>query len=145
MIKTSFLSLVLSFAFALSGCGVGAMYFEPVGSGPPSGAAAANFQSFDVDCQDGFEKATGDKAGLSVSGSVAGTYSVACTKDGKPMPGTVLGLFHAAPLANGKWDQYRIEVVAKARDKGCPGVAVRKTAPTVNQGGEAIGAFCVQL
>jgi hypothetical protein len=78
-------------------------------------------------------------------GAQVGTYTVACTEDGKPMSGKVIGLFRAAPLAAGKWDQYRTKVTAKARKQGCPAVAVRKSPPTKNEEGEAIGAFCVQL
>jgi hypothetical protein len=77
-------------------------------------------------------------------GSEAGTYSVGCKRDGQPIAVKVLGMYHAAPLATGKWDQYRAEVTEKARMAGCPAVAVRKNPPTVNQGGEAIGAFCVE-
>jgi hypothetical protein len=48
-------------------------------------------------------------------------------------------------MATGKWARYQGEVAKKATGKGCPGVAVRNAPPTVNQQGEAIGAFCVAL
>lgn len=132
---------------SLGGCGVGIIYYEPKNGGPPSGPAK-DFKAVDIDCQDGFEKDTSFLANLNggqtAMGAEAGTYTVACTQDGKPMTGKVVGVFHAAPLAAGKWDQYRGEVTAKARNQGCPTVAVRKSPPTKNQEGEAIGAFCLQ-
>jgi hypothetical protein len=127
---------------AFSGCGVGVIYFEAKngGPGPAVAAPAGTFKAYDVDCKDGFE-ATGGQNAL---GNLAGTYSVDCQKDGAAMTGKIVGIFHAAPMARKKWDRYRAEVTEKARKKGCPAVAVRKTAPTLNQQGEAIGAFCVE-
>jgi len=126
--------------FLIPGCGIGVVYFEPVGVGPRTGESPANFTVFDIDCKDGFEKTGGTNA----LGSAAGNYSISCTKDGQPMPGTVIGIFHAAPAAKGKWETYRKKVAAKARAKKCPAVAIRLAPPTVNQQGEAIGAFCIE-
>jgi hypothetical protein len=139
--KKSFAAMLLVSVLA-AGCGTGVIYFEPKNGGPAGGAAAANFKTFDIDCVDGFEAAAG--GGQTVMGSEAGTYSVGCKKDGAPMTAKVLGVFHAAPLATNKWNHNRAEVAEKARLKGCPAVAIRKAPPTVNQGGEAIGAFCVE-
>lgn len=131
------LALVL---LSVSGCGIGIILFDEQNGGPPkrTGTPAV---VFDVICADGFEASGGTTA----MGSAAGTYSVGCTYQGKPMPWNVLGVFHAAPAAKNKWDVYRQKVSQKATGKGCPGVAIRTTAPTENQGGEAIGAFCVAI
>lgn len=133
------LASVLLLASTAAGCGIGIIYFEAEGAGPPKGANA-NFRSYDIDCVDNFQ-ATG---GQTVMNARAGKYRIACTRDGQPMTAEVLGVFHAAPAAKKKWDIYRDKVVKVAQKKGCPAVAVRKSAPTENQQGEAIGAFCVQ-
>jgi hypothetical protein len=137
--KTVTAAALLVSSLVLPSCGVGMIIFESKNGGPPA-APAADFKSYDIDCVDGFEKTGGQTA----MGSEAGVYRVGCTRDGQPMTAKIVGVFHAAPLAAGKWSQYREEVTLKAREKGCPAVAVRKTAPTENQGGEAIGAFCVE-
>jgi hypothetical protein len=103
-------------------------------------SANASFTSYDIDCVDSFV-ATGGQTALN---GRAGNYGVACTKDGAPMSGEILGVFHSAPAAAGKWDVYRAKVIKTARAKGCPAVAVRKSAPTINQQGEAHGAYCVK-
>lgn len=133
------LGLVAFMVFGIDGCGTGAILFNERNGGPPS-STGAEAKQFDLDCKDvitpsadGSYKYKGEKV----------NYDEACTWENKTMPWKVLGYFHCAPLAHGKWDQYRKEVAAKATGKGCPGVAIRKTPPLVNDGGEAIGAYCV--
>lgn len=139
-------SLVIAWASSLAlfgsmGCGgVGVITFDPANGGPPGGPAKS-FASYDIDCTDSFEASGGSTA----LGNAAGTYGIACTYQGKPIDDSfvILGVFHAAPMAAGKWNVYQTKVTSKAQSKGCPGVAIRKSEPTKNQQGEAIGAFCV--
>ena len=129
-------------AVGLIGCGgVGVISFDARNGGPPPGPANA-FATYTLDCNDTFAP-TGGKTAL---GNAAGSYSVACTFEGRALEEAfdVLGVFHAAPMASGKWNVYHDKVIAKAQAKGCPGVAVRRAEPTANQEGEAIGAFCVR-
>jgi hypothetical protein len=136
------ITLVLALIACVSavGClGIGIIHFEPENGGPSPGVSKS-FKAFDIDCTDTF-KATGGNGAL---GAAAGNYSVSCTQDGHEMTAKVLGAFHAAPAAAGQWDKYRAQVTERARNQGCPRVAVRKTEPSVNQQGEAIGAFCVE-
>jgi hypothetical protein len=138
--KNHALALLASvLVLAAAGCGIGIIYFEAENGGPTKGANAS-FTSYDIDCVDSFV-ATGGQTALN---GRAGNYGVACTKDGAPMSGEILGVFHSAPAAAGKWDVYRAKVIKTARAKGCPAVAVRKSAPTINQQGEAHGAYCVK-
>lgn len=143
--KTNLRSLAallgLSASMLTAGCGgVGVIMFDAKNGGPPEGPAQT-FATYDVDCSDSFEESGGQTA----MGATAGTYGVACRFEGKSLEDTfnILGVFHAAPMASGNWKKYHDKVIAKAQGKGCPGVAVRKTPPTENQEGEAIGAFCV--
>ena len=133
------LASVLLLSSTVAGCGIGIIYFEAENGGPPKGANPS-FTSYDIDCTDTFV-ATG---GMTVMNKVAGDYTISCSKDGQPFSAEILGKFHAAPAAAGKWDTYRAKVIKTAQKKGCPAVAVRKTEPSKNQQGEAIGAFCVK-
>lgn len=125
----------------LSGCGgVGVILFKKENGGP-IGAKNVTSQVFDLDCSDSFQ-ATGGQTAL---GGQAGITSVGCSYQGAPMAWNKLGYFHCAPMAAGNWEKYREKVIAQASKRGCPGVAIRKLPPSVNQQGEAIGAWCVAL
>ncbi len=125
----------------LAGCGGTGVVLFDAENGGPKGPKGTRSKVFEIECVDSF-KATGGRSAL---GGAAGDYAVGCTYEGKPMPWSSLGVFHAAPMAAGNWDKYKVKVIEKASGRGCPGVAVRTKPPTENQQGEAIGAWCVDL
>ena len=126
-------------ALALTACGgIGYVRFVAQNGGP-SGAPAAHFASYDIQCTDTFAAS----GGRSVLGNAAGVLGTHCEYQGHSMEFAILGEFHAAPMARNHWTEYRQSVIERARTMGCPAVAVRTAPPTHNQEGEAVGAFCV--
>lgn len=139
MWKSKSVGLIALVIFGVTGCGTGVIRFQDRNGGPPA-PSGTEAQRFDLECKDTI---TDNPDGSYVHDGKRVSYNDDCSWQGKGMPWKVLGYFHCAPLAHGKWDQYRQEVAAKATSKGCPGVAIRKMPPLVNDGGEAVGAYCI--
>jgi hypothetical protein len=135
MWKMMSLGLMAVVSFGAAGCGTGLILFKESNGGPP-GSSGVAAKTFDLVCRD---KVTPNKDGGHVLDGERVQYDENCGS----IPGKILGYFHCAPLAHGKWDKYRKEVAEKATSKGCPGVAIRTTPPLVNDGGEAVGAYCI--
>ena len=118
-------SLVVPVLALTAACGgsIGPVNYEPR-EPPRAPRAKTEVAMYDVDCREPTLNMTD------------------CVYNGAPVGWKVLGAFHTPTKAAAKWGKYRSEVLSMASMKGCPAVAIRRTAPS-NTGSEPIGAFCI--
>lgn len=142
--------LVVLHAVTSVGCTTGWIRFQSLDAGAASGPRPPHaFVSDVIDCQD-YESGSHHTPGeLQFSNPFRShprpplMYYAVCSKDGRGIPGRVLGVYQAAPIALDNWDAYTRRVIEKGRDQGCPAVLVRRTPAFYSVEAEAIGALCV--
>ncbi|GAC1352237.1 MAG: hypothetical protein NVS3B20_08120 [Polyangiales bacterium] len=115
--------LVATVAAVACGGGMGPIGYEARAPSPPP-RAKTQVAVYDVDCRSPVMNITD------------------CVYNGSTASWRVIGAFHTPLRAPARWSRYRAQVLDLAAARGCPGLAIRRTAPN-DSGNDPISAFCV--